>query len=79
MPCIRSLNTGEAATASLRSNGSAFHGFALLPEVDPRAVLAEDESLALADDIFVLRSQGDVAAAASSILDRDDDAVFFVV
>ena len=42
-------------------------------------MFAEDQPFAFADDVFMLRCQGDVAAGASAVFDRNDDAVFFVV
>jgi hypothetical protein len=73
------LDARQAAAPFLRRHGRPFEHLALLPVVEAGAMFAEDETLSLADEVLMLRSKSDMAAAASAVLDGNDDAVFFVV
>ena len=41
-------------------------------------MLTENDSLAFANEVLVLRCQHDMAAAAAAIFNRHNDAVFFI-
>ena len=41
-------------------------------------MFAKDEALPFADQVFILSCQHDMASAAASIFDRNNDAIFFV-
>src|SRR5258708_2952556 len=73
------LRCCNASTTAFSHSCSAFNSrFFRLPVVNARAVFAEHEVLALADNILMLSCQCDMASAASPVFDRDDHAVFFI-
>jgi hypothetical protein len=47
--------------------------------VDAGTMFAKDKTFSLADNVFVLRRQRDMTAAAGYVFDGNNDPVFFVV